>query len=265
MAHLECTEEGGVLVVRFIHEELCEVGLVRDIGEEFMAVTQAASGKKLLLDFTGVATMSSIMIGQLFVLRSRCRAESIDLRMCGLSPQLVKLLDLVHLTNFLQSYDDQRQAVAAFNQADANDGPADVTLAADDCRTAAEQGDASAQFNLARCCEEGRGARQDMAEALKWYRQAADQGHAEAQYALGKSFAYGIHVAQDYDQAVAWYRKAAEQGHAEAQYALGMTHNYGLAGEANVDQAAHWYRQAAAQGHPAAKEALAETASRHED
>src|SRR3990167_550255 len=49
----------------------------------------------------------------------------------------------------------------------------------------ADQGDASAQFNLGGMYRQGFGVKQDYAEAVKWYRLAADQGHAIAQNNMG--------------------------------------------------------------------------------
>ena len=46
----------------------------------------------------------------------------------------------------------------------------------------AEQGNADAQYNLGVMYYNGRGVRQDYAEAVKWYRQAAEQGYPQAQY-----------------------------------------------------------------------------------
>ena len=43
----------------------------------------------------------------------------------------------------------------------------------------AEQGDATAQFNLGTMYDSGRGVRQDYAEAFRWYRKVAEQGVAE--------------------------------------------------------------------------------------
>ena len=86
---------------------------------------------------------------------------------------------------------------------------------------AAEQGNAQAQFNLGLMYDQGRGVRQNHAQAVQWYRKAAEQGDAEAQLNLGNIYANGRGVRQDYAQAVQWYRKAAEQGVAAAQYKFG--------------------------------------------
>ena len=64
----------------------------------------------------------------------------------------------------------------------------------------------------------GQGVTQDVVEAVRWYRKAAEQGHATAQYNLGAMYGKGQGVTQDAVEAVRWCRKAAEQGHATAQY-----------------------------------------------
>ena len=76
-------------------------------------------------------------------------------------------------------------------------------------RLAAEQGDATAQFNLALMYEIGKGVPQDYAQALKWYRKAAEQGNAKAQNNLALMYAKGQGVPQDYVQAHKWFNLAA--------------------------------------------------------
>ena len=64
---------------------------------------------------------------------------------------------------------------------------------------------------------QGRGVRQDDAQAAQWFRKAAEQGVAQAQYNLGVMYAKGRGVRQDGEQAVQWFRKAVEQGYPQAQ------------------------------------------------
>ena len=112
----------------------------------------------------------------------------------------------------------------------------------------AEQGDASAQFNLALMYDNGVGVLQDDAEAVKWYRKAAEQGHASAQNFLGYMYSKGQGVPQDYAEAVKWYRKAAEQGDADAQTNLGYMYGKGRGVLQDYVKAHIWYSLAAAQG-----------------
>jgi TPR repeat protein len=85
------------------------------------------------------------------------------------------------------------------------------------CRVGAEQGDANAQYELARLYYQGEGVPQNYAEAFDWYRKAADRGNAKAQYRVGFMYDWGKGVQQDYTQAVSWSHKAADQGYANAQ------------------------------------------------
>jgi TPR repeat protein len=58
---------------------------------------------------------------------------------------------------------------------------------------------------------------QDYVEAVSWYKKAAEQGLATAQYNLGLCYEYGKCVEQNYKTAMSWYKKAAKQGYSAAQ------------------------------------------------
>jgi len=73
----------------------------------------------------------------------------------------------------------------------------------------AEQGNASAQFNLGLMHADGRGVPQNDAEAVKWYQKAADQGDAMAKINLGVLYANDQGEPQDYVQAHLWFSIAA--------------------------------------------------------
>ncbi len=58
-------------------------------------------------------------------------------------------------------------------------------------------------------------------------RKAADQGSASAQFDLGFQYEHGQGVTKDIDEAARLYRKAAEQGEAQAQANLGVFYSLG--------------------------------------
>ena len=97
---------------------------------------------------------------------------------------------------------------------------------------------------------------QDDAKAVKWYRLAAEQGHASAQYNLGVRYANGKGVSQDDAKAVKWYRLAAAGGIASAQSNLGFMYANGKGVPQDDAEAVKWYRLAAEQGHDGAQIAL---------
>ncbi|MCK5664603.1 MAG: sel1 repeat family protein, partial [Thiotrichaceae bacterium] len=88
-------------------------------------------------------------------------------------------------------------------------------------------------------------------EALKIFRSAADQGDAEAQFLLGNMYTDDRGINQDYKQAIQWYRKAAEQGLPHAQVSVGWYYMAGL-GNLIVDykKAAYWNELGAKNGNP---------------
>ena len=94
-------------------------------------------------------------------------------------------------------------------------------------RALAEQGNASAQFNLGFMYDNGEGVSEDDRQAVFWYRKAAEQGDASAQYNLGLMYDNGEGVPEDDRLAAFWYRKAAKQGNASAQLNLGLMYTMG--------------------------------------
>ncbi len=62
---------------------------------------------------------------------------------------------------------------------------------------AAEQGEASAQFNVALIYARGDGIKADQAKACHWFIKAAQQNSADAQYAAGACYQYGMGVEAD--------------------------------------------------------------------
>jgi len=115
-------------------------------------------------------------------------------------------------------------------------------------RTDAEQGDATAKYNLGFMYDYGQGVAENDAEAARWYRLAADQGSASAQYSLGLLYGIGAGVPENGAEAAKWFRLAAEQGHASAQANLGVMIANGERVSEDHAQAYKWLKLSAAQG-----------------
>ena len=120
-------------------------------------------------------------------------------------------------------------------------------------RQAAEEGDASAQYELGAKYDWGWGVAEDHEKAVKWYRLAAEQGNVEAQRGLGFKYALGEGVWEDDQEAVKWWRKAAKQGDASAQSMLGNMYYEGRGVPDDYREAAQWYQKAAKQGDASAQ------------
>ncbi len=157
-------------------------------------------------------------------------------------------------------------------------------------RLQAENGVASAQYNLGRMYELGIKLPIDKKRAMEWYEKAAEQGFAAAEYRLGISLLYGadeVHdepegkkwlasaashgqpaaknmmtILRDKDDdgiqhgislAVRWYFERALEDDGEAAFHLGKIYEYGWGVKLDIAEAIKWYRGASQAGNAEAK------------
>jgi len=111
----------------------------------------------------------------------------------------------------------------------------------------AEQGDATAQFQLGLAYAKGDGVPHSYKTASTWWLKAAEQGELSAQVQLGIIYAKGEGVLQDYEEAAKWYRKAAEQGDANSQHLLGVLYSLGKGVPYDCVKSYFWLSLAASQ------------------
>jgi len=79
-------------------------------------------------------------------------------------------------------------------------------------QAAAEQGDPSSQYFLAKAYEKGNGVIRNYSEAANWYQKAALQGDGMAMHRLAGLYAKGLGVPKDLLKAYAWNNVSATQG-----------------------------------------------------
>ena len=97
-----------------------------------------------------------------------------------------------------------------------------LPLAYKEFLTAAKDGDADSQFNVALMYEQGIGITKDEKEAVVWYGKSAAQDNSAAQFNLGVLYENGRGTAVNFAKANEWYRKASVQGDPLAIGNLGM-------------------------------------------
>jgi TPR repeat protein len=139
-------------------------------------------------------------------------------------------------------------AWAGFNEAVASFQQGSYEFALRKFKLLAQQGNITAQYNLAYMYAKGLGVNQSYQQAFKWFSLAAQQGDAESQFHLAGMYEHGLGVNQNYIRAVIWYQKAAERGVAAAQVSLGGLYGIGLGVTKSDMQAYTWFSLAAQQG-----------------
>lgn len=111
--------------------------------------------------------------------------------------------------------------------------------------TAAKGGDPLAFYEIGTRFTEGRGVKEDLGEAAKWYQRAADAGIVPADYRLANLYEKGAGVERDAAKAKALYLKAAEAGNASAIHNLAVMLASGHDGAPDLAEAARWFEKAA--------------------
>ncbi len=86
----------------------------------------------------------------------------------------------------------------------------------------------------------------DLAKSI--YEPLANQGNATAQNELASMYVLGQGVTQDYDKGYFWFQKAADQGDGRAIFNLGVLHENGWGRPKDEKQAFQFYLQAAEKG-----------------
>jgi TPR repeat protein len=109
-----------------------------------------------------------------------------------------------------------------------------------------------AQCNLASLYFRSR----EYSEAAVWFRAAAQQGDATAQEDLAWMYYTGTGIGLNYGQAAKWVRLAAERGNTRAQLDLGYLYEQGKGVSLDYSQAYVWYTMAATGGEKRAVEKL---------
>lgn len=139
----------------------------------------------------------------------------------------------------------------------------------DTIKKAAENGDAKAQFELAKRFDTGDGVEKNLATAFDWFLKAAENENVDAMIEIATRIRMGKGIQRDYEKSKPWFKKAAEFGNPEAQYQyarfFGFTYDYTeIIGEKyqiqeNAQQYVEWLERAAKQNHAIAKYSLGMT------
>jgi anti-anti-sigma factor len=87
-----------VLIAYFTEYRLSDEHLIKQTADELdELVGKVPDGKRLVLDFTAVRSVSSEMVGVLVVFNTNCKVANVELRFRNISPAVMKVLRMARL------------------------------------------------------------------------------------------------------------------------------------------------------------------------
>ena len=105
--YLDLKDAGEVLVAGFRQASILDQAVIDQIAREFEQLElEAASNRKLLLDFQVVEYMSSAMLGKLIQLHKRCKADKIKLKFSGISKNPLDVFKITRLDKLFEIHAD---------------------------------------------------------------------------------------------------------------------------------------------------------------
>jgi anti-anti-sigma factor len=108
-------QKNDVLIAQFTSQKILEDTLIAEIGRELLELADQAEGK-MLLDFQGVAFMSSSMIGRIVLLNKKCKASKTEIKMCNVAPSIMGVFEITRLNKIFKIYDSVDDALQAFGE-----------------------------------------------------------------------------------------------------------------------------------------------------
>ena len=116
MSTLLTRNEDDILLVYFQETGIIDESQIQSLGQEMINLLNTASQEKILVNLENVTLMSSAMIGKLILFGKKCKDANVDLRICGINPNIKEVFDLMQLEKIFKVNADEAQAIASFNK-----------------------------------------------------------------------------------------------------------------------------------------------------
>ena len=111
--HLEARKNGDVIIVSLGKHRVLDELAVTKISDELLGVADRPDCHRLLLDFSGVAQLSSAMLAKLLILRRKMETKKENLRLCGVNSHLRSVFAITRLDRIFDILDTEADAIKA--------------------------------------------------------------------------------------------------------------------------------------------------------
>jgi len=106
---------GDVTVVDLGSSSLLEGPAIEALGKRLFELVDEQARRKVIVDFSQVRLLSSMMLGVLVRLQKRAEGIKGRIVLCGLRPDLMKVFKITQLHKLFDFYKDENEALNSFD------------------------------------------------------------------------------------------------------------------------------------------------------
>jgi anti-sigma B factor antagonist len=114
LSPMDIEHVGSVTIVRFVDRLILTGTTAEAVSEELCRLTEREGRCRLILNFGNVRSLTSLMLGKLITLHKNVQAVGGRLAVCTLSPDLHEIFEVTRLTQYLDIYADEHEALLSF-------------------------------------------------------------------------------------------------------------------------------------------------------
>ena len=108
---LNVSFEDGLTVAELVEKKLLDEVTIGRIGEQLNALAARDDRPRFVVDFSGVAQMSSSALGMLITLHKRIREKGGQLRLCCIQPAIYEVFVITRLNEIFTICQTRQEAV----------------------------------------------------------------------------------------------------------------------------------------------------------
>lgn len=112
--HLDVKKVGVVTVASFRDQKILDDLIIQELGDELYRLVETEDCRNLLLNFSGVAFLSSSALGKLISLNKKVKANSGRLKFCEMPPKIYELFTITGLNKLFDIKTDEVSGLQAF-------------------------------------------------------------------------------------------------------------------------------------------------------
>jgi anti-anti-sigma factor len=115
---MEVEQKGNAAVVRFVDRLILSGTTAEAVSDELFRLVESKARSRLILNFGNVASLTSLMLGKLITLNKKVQAAGGRLAVCNLSPDLRETFEITRLSEYLDIYADEQDALQSCKSAE---------------------------------------------------------------------------------------------------------------------------------------------------